>query len=49
MEQYCESCAVTGDTTPAVRHSTNPEWSGYWLCESCAGELDLRPPVDQAE
>lgn len=38
----CESCLVTGEHTPAVRHSANPDWSGYALCEECAQELDAR-------
>ena len=49
MEQECESCAENGDHgVPAVGHSVNPEWSGYWLCRACIGEYDARPPVNQA-
>ena len=44
----CESCAENGDHgVPAVGHSENPEWSGYWLCEQCIHEYNGRPPVNQ--
>ena len=32
----CESCAADGETVPATTQSTNPRYSGYDLCESCA-------------
>lgn len=44
-ETYCESCAESGMQTRATTRSTNPDWSGYVLCEACAAELDTRPPV----
>jgi len=44
----CESCAEGGIETEATTYSSNPEWSGYELCEECAGEYNSRPPVDRA-
>ena len=41
----CESCAVAGVDRPATTHSTNPDWSGYDLCDECAAEYDQRPPI----
>ena len=47
--QECESCAESGEhDIPAIRHSANPDFIGYWLCEECATEYDSRPPVNQA-
>lgn len=37
----CESCNEQEATTK----STNPDWSGYALCDECAAEYDARPPV----
>ena len=42
----CESCAATGEHgVPATTHSTNPDWSGYNLCQECANEYDSRVPI----
>lgn len=46
--QECESCAVAGEHVAANTTSTNPEWSGYNLCEECAQEYNGRPPVNSA-
>lgn len=43
---WCESHLVNGERVPATTHSTNPNWSGYDLCEECAREYDNRLPVD---
>ena len=42
----CESCHENGIITPATTRSTNPDWSGYELCEACARDLDEREPVE---
>lgn len=43
----CESCAEGGFYgVPAVGHSSNPEWSGYNLCQECIDEYDRRPPIN---
>jgi len=39
----CDSCRETGIHTPATGHSTNPDWSGYDLCDECRAEYDSRP------
>jgi len=45
----CESCAATGEHgVPATTHSTNPDWSGYNLCQQCANEYDGRAPINAA-
>ena len=41
-EQYCESCLESGKEVPATRHSINPEYAGYLLCDICAAEYDSR-------
>lgn len=45
---WCDSCLEAGIHTPATTHSTNPEWSGYDLCEECAEEYNQRPPINSA-
>lgn len=46
----CESCAENGTHgVPATGHSTNPEWSGYNLCDECQAEYNGRDPVNQAQ
>ena len=37
----CELC----NEAEAATRSTNQDWSGYHLCESCAKECDERPPI----
>jgi len=45
----CESCAATGEHgVPATTHSTNPDWSGYNLCQECANEYNSRAPINAA-
>ena len=39
-ETECESCLVADEHVAAVRHSTNPRFSGYALCEECAVHYD---------
>lgn len=41
----CESCIVAGIHTPATGHSTNPDWSGYNLCDQCQQEYNNREPL----
>jgi len=38
----CEAHLVNGEHVPATTHSTNPDWSGYELCEECANEYNKR-------
>lgn len=43
IQRECESCAAAGQHgIPAVGHSTNPNWSGYWLCQECIDEYNSR-------
>jgi len=44
--QMCESCAEGGYVVPAVGHSENLDWSGYWLCEECIREYNSRAPLE---
>ena len=43
----CQSHAVEDSRTTviATTHSTNPDYSGYDLCEECAGHYDLEETV----
>lgn len=45
----CESCLVTGEHVPATGHSTNPDWSGYDLCDECIAEYNSRAPINSAK
>ena len=49
MHTYCESCRVIGEWTEATTKSSNPDWSGYNLCEECAAEYNQRPPVNSCK
>ena len=46
---WCQSCDVAGIKREATTHSTNPDWSGYDLCEECAAEYDKRPSLDHRD
>lgn len=37
-----KTCECPGCENVGVRHSTNPNWSGYLFCEQCAEEYDSR-------
>lgn len=41
-EIICESCVVAGEKVPATTRSVHPDYSGYDLCDECAGEYDKR-------
>jgi hypothetical protein len=42
----CDSCAEGGEHgVPAVRHSENPDWSGYDLCQECIEEYNQRERI----
>jgi hypothetical protein len=42
----CESCAEGGQHgVPATCHSSNPDWSGYDLCDECRAEYDSREHI----
>ena len=38
----CDSCLESGQETEATTKSTNPDYSGYDLCDECAAEYDSR-------
>lgn len=42
----CQCCAQDGSQIPAIGHSKNPDWSGYWLCQDCIDEYDARAPLE---
>jgi hypothetical protein len=44
-KRFCDSCAVSGDRVLATGHSTNPDWSGYDLCDECQEEYNQRDPI----
>ncbi len=47
-QKWCESCAEGGLETSATGHSTNPDWSGYDLCDDCIAEYNGRAPINFA-
>lgn len=50
MNDECESCAAGGiHGVIATGHSTNPEWTGYDLCDECQAEYNSRSPINQAQ
>jgi hypothetical protein len=49
IEKECESHARgsvdIGYRVIATTRSTNPDWSGYDLCDECAEYYDSEPPL----
>lgn len=39
----CDACAQDGGHVPATGHSSNPQWSGYELCDECIEHYDAEP------
>ena len=40
-------CEVPGCQNEATGHTTNPEFSGYFMCDECIQEYDSREPLGQ--
>ena len=50
VDRWCESCEIGGpngnpERIRATRHATNPNWSGYDLCDDCVDYYDALPWV----
>lgn len=41
----CDACLDKKIHKPATTKSTHPDFSGYELCQDCAGELNRRKPT----